>query len=74
MTEKKCSRQAFERVIEMGDANADSFVSITDVGVMIDHILGSSPTGFDETAGDVNFDGSVSITDVGIVIDTILSQ
>jgi hypothetical protein len=63
----------FNSIVEMGDTNADGSVSITDVGLMIDYILGHSPSGFDDTAADTNFDGSVTITDVGIVIDAILS-
>ena len=64
----------FKAIIEMGDANHDHTVSITDVGLMIDRILGSTPAGFDAVAADVNQDGTVSITDVGLVIDAILSQ
>ena len=64
----------FREIIELGDANHDQTVSITDVGLMIDHILGGKPAGFDATAADPNQDGSVTITDVGLVIDAILSQ
>ena len=66
--------QAFAKVIEMGDANVDDAVSVSDVGVMREHILGTRPAGFDETAADVNFDGSVTVTDVGLVIATLLGQ
>ena len=72
--EGKAYSQAFEKVIEMGDANVDDAVSVSDVGVMRDHILGTRPAGFDETAADVNFDGSVTITDIGRVIATLLGQ
>ena len=56
-----------------GDVNHDFAVSITDVGLMIDCILGSNPQNFDADAADMNDDGSVTITDVGLVIDLILS-
>lgn len=72
--EGKAYSQAFEKVIEMGDANVDDAVTVSDVGVMRDHILGTRPAGFDETAADVNFDGSVTITDIGRVIATLLGQ
>ncbi len=72
--EGKAYSQAFAKVIEMGDANVDDAVSVSDVGVMRDHILGTRPAGFDETAADVNFDGSVTITDIGRVIATLLGQ
>ena len=61
-------------IIEMGDANQDSSVSITDVGLVIDYILGHEPSGFSLDIADVNGDGSVSITDVGLIIDAILSN
>ena len=61
-------------IVELGDANLDGTVSITDVGLMIDCILGSTPAGFDADIADANQDGIVSITDVGLVIDAILSQ
>ena len=64
----------FGSIVEMGDANADGVISITDVGLMIDHILGTAPEGYDDTAADVNQDETVSITDVGLVIDAILNQ
>ena len=64
----------FEKIIEMGDANGDGGISITDVGLMIDCILGTTPAGFYPIAADVNRDGGVSITDVGLVVDSILAQ
>ena len=57
-----------------GDVNQDGSVSITDVGLMIDRILGAEPEVFHFPAADVNSDGQVSITDVGLVIDIILRQ
>ena len=63
----------FATCVILGDANADGSVSITDVGLMIDHILGNTPGGYHPLMADVNADGTVSITDVGLVIDIILS-
>ncbi len=63
----------FAQALEVGDANLDGATSITDVGLMIDHILGSTPAGYEPLVADVNADGQVSITDVGLVIDIILS-
>ena len=56
-----------------GDANGDGNVSITDVSVMIDHILGLNPAGLDASAADMDGNGSISINDVGMVIDLILA-
>ena len=60
--------------IDMGDVNCDGTVSITDVGLIIDYILGSRPSGFFEAPADMYNDGNITITDVGIVIDKILAQ
>lgn len=57
-----------------GDVNRDGEVTITDVGMMIDYILGKNPDNFYFTAADVNSDNAVTITDVGLVIDIILTQ
>lgn len=57
-----------------GDANGDGKVNVTDVGMVIDHILEHTPTGFIESAADVNGDGKVNVTDVGLIIDIILSD
>jgi hypothetical protein len=62
----------FEHII--GDVNGDDAINVTDVGMVIDHILDNTPENFIEAAADVNGDGEVNVTDVGLVIDIILSD
>ena len=57
-----------------GDVNGDGSVNVTDVGMVIDHILENTPANFVKAAADVNGDGEVNVTDVGLVIDIILSD
>ena len=61
-------------VVIPGDVNRDGTVSITDVGLVIDQILGSRPANFHFEAADLNQDNTVSITDVGLIIDIILRE
>ena len=60
--------------ILMGDVNGDDAINVTDVGMVIDHILENTPANFVKAAADVNGDGEVNVTDVGLVIDIILSD
>ena len=57
-----------------GDASGDGAINVTDVGMVIDHILENTPENFVESAADVNADGNVNVTDVGLIIDIILSD
>ena len=60
--------------ILMGDVNGDDAINVTDVGMVIDHILEHTPSGFVEAAADLNNDGDVNVTDVGLIIEIILSD
>ena len=55
-----------------GDVNNDGSVSVTDVTMVISHILGKTPEGFNKDAADVNGDKSISVTDVTMMINIIL--
>lgn len=54
-----------------GDVDDDGTVSIADVTVLIDLVLGASPAA-NEANADVDRDGSVGISDVTVLIDYIL--
>lgn len=56
----------------MGDTNGDGTVDITDVTVLIDHLLDGQQPGFNAAAADVDHDGSISIGDVSALIDMLL--
>ena len=57
-----------------GDVNGDGQVNVTDVTLIIDHILGKNPASFNAAAADINADGNISVTDVVMVIDVILGK
>ena len=55
-----------------GDVNGDGMVSITDVTIMIDYMLGNEPTVFIEENADTYPDGIINIADVTTLIDYLL--
>ena len=55
-----------------GDVNGDGKVTITDAGLIVNYILGKTPSEFNDFAADVNGDGSISITDAGEIVRIIL--
>lgn len=57
-----------------GDVNMDGRISIDDVTVLIDILLGSVLNNYDLGAADVDGDGRVSIDDVTALIDILLSK
>ncbi len=57
---------------EPGDVNHDNAINITDVTVLINHLL--SGTGACEICADVNGDGSINITDVTFLINKLLAH
>ena len=57
---------------EPGDADGDGNISIADVTLIIDYILGNVSGEFHEDAADVNGDGSVNIADVVSLIDILI--
>ena len=56
----------------LGDVNDDGMVSISDVTVLIDYLLGSNPQPFNEANANVD-GGDISISDVTALIDILLS-
>ena len=49
---------------KLGDANGDGDVTEADVEAVAKHIMGQTPTGFDEDAADVNGDKVVNVADI----------
>ena len=67
------------RVIERppfikGDVNNDMKVTITDAVAIVNYILGSPSTNFNEDAADVNEDGYININDAVSIVNMILTQ
>ena len=59
---------------EIGDANLDGFVNISDVTDIIDYLLGAEVTNFKRENADLDGDGRVTISDVTELIDILLSS
>ncbi len=58
----------------LGDVNGDGMVSVLDVSLMIDQLLGGNVPGFNPIVADITQDGRFSIRDVVILIDMLLEN
>lgn len=64
----------FEQFVsQLGDANGDDRVNISDVVATVDFIIGKNPQAFIFEAADINQDGRVNISDVVAIVDLILN-
>ena len=58
-----------------GDANGDGKVSVTDIAVIVNHILSiPNDTGLSVAGADANGDGKITVTDIGVIVDIILGN
>ena len=57
-----------------GDVNGDGQVTIADVTVLIDYLLGGDTSGFYEVNAYINDDDTISIADVTTLIDMLLTE
>ena len=58
-----------------GDANDDGKVSVTDIAVIVNHILSiPNGAGFSIAGADANGDGKITVTDIGVIVDIILGN
>ena len=58
----------------LGDVNDDGAVDIADVPVLIDYLLGSTPSPIRHAAADVDNDGVVNVADIAALIDLVLKH
>jgi len=56
----------------IGDVNGDGDVNVTDVTLLVGHILGNENSNFIIENADVNGDGDITVTDVTKLVGTIL--
>lgn len=73
-TDNKLLRWTAAVDYEMGDANGDRKVNITDTTILKDHILDKKPAGFVIDAADMDGNGVVNITDLTLLKDKILGK
>jgi hypothetical protein len=70
---KSLSAQQIDTI--SGDANGDGKVSVTDIAVIVNHILSiPNGAGFSIAGADANGDGKITVTDIGVVVDIILGN
>ncbi len=58
----------------LGDVNEDGFVTVADVTVLINYVLGGRPQPFNEINANVNGDSVISIGDVTALIGLVLGN
>ena len=58
----------------LGDANDDGNVSVSDVTVTVNYVLGQTPSVFNFKNADVNKDNDISVADVTQIVNIILLQ
>ena len=60
--------------LDLGDVNGDGQISVTDVMMLVDHILGNDKDNFIEENADVNGDKIISVTDVMLLVKIVLQD
>ena len=55
-----------------GDVNFDGSININDIVIMVNFILGTTPTDEQFITGDMNYDGIINIVDVILVVNQVL--
>ena len=60
--------------VQLGDANGDGKISITDAVAVVNKLLGRPSSNFREEAADVNGDGKISITDAVAIVNIVLGK
>ena len=58
--------------INLGDVNGDKVVNITDIMLIVNYIIGKTPSTFIKKNADVNSDKNINITDVMNVVNIVL--
>ena len=60
--------------IHLGDVNGDGVVNITDISLIVAHILGETLPVFIKQNADMNNDKSINVTDVTSVVGIVLNE
>lgn len=68
-----CKVTVMESIIK-GDVNGDKRVSISDVSILRNYLLGNNPEKYNDKAADMNEDGRVSISDVSKLVNQLLNK
>ena len=69
-----CSATLTVSDVQLGDANGDGKISITDAVAVVNKLLGWPSSNFREEAADVNGDGRITITDAVAIVNIVLGK
>lgn len=64
----------FDYAYKKGDVNHDGKVTVTDVMMTVNHIIGNKSPRFHEADADMNSDTKVSVADVMQIVKTVVNQ
>ena len=64
----------FRIIVEFGDVNNDNAVDVTDVVGIANHVMGETPSVFNNVSADFNDNGSVDVSDVVKLANIILGE
>ena len=59
---------------EMGDANNDGTVNVTDIATVVSYIMGNNLTKFVFELADAYQDGTINVTDITAIVDIIMNE
>ena len=55
-----------------GDVNFDGYLNVTDIILMVNFVLGQTPTEEQLITGDMNYDGIINIVDIILIVNEVL--
>ena len=55
-----------------GDVNFDGSINISDIVIMVNFVLGQTPTDEQFITGDMNYDGIINIVDIILIVNEVL--
>jgi hypothetical protein len=72
VTVDQCTFNMVISRFSLGDVNVDGDVDVTDVMLVVNHILGNNLSVFHNEFADLNGDGVIDVTDVMLIVEVIL--
>ncbi len=60
--------------VKIGDANGDGEVTVNDIQIVVEYVLGNNPSGIILANAEVTGDGEVSINDVSAIAEIVLNS
>lgn len=63
----------YPTIIELGDANGNGTITITDAALIVNHLLGKASSKFNVVSADTNGNGQITITDAALIVRWLLN-